>query len=309
MVSPELHLLSYKNRNRKTMVTSRNPYVGGNEGSPKLQQSVVAFVDILGYKDIVEENKNSGTSNELLKKLHNTLQTSRKYVDPDQGDKKYMMDDLSAMRAFTDNIVIGYPIRGRGDAESELVMIFNNLSYFQMIMTMNGFFVRGAIAVGELYMDDIAVFGVGFIEACEAEKSLARDPRIILTNSAKKAVEKHLKYYGAPSYSPQASYLLKDCDGQYFVNYLDTIINEPWLVLKKELLLHKKELLLHKSAIETNLKKYLSKPYVWSKYMWTANYHNYFCKELLRLDNSYLINLAEIKVHPALIVDTGERLK
>ena len=56
------------------------------------------------------------------------------------------------MRAFTDNIVIGYPIRGRGDAESELVTIFRNLSYFQMKLTMDGFFVRGAIAVGELYM-------------------------------------------------------------------------------------------------------------------------------------------------------------
>ena len=285
------------------MATSQNPYVGGNEGSPKLKQSVIAFVDILGYKDIVEENKNSGTSDELLKKLHNTLRTSRKHVDPDQGDKKYIMEDLSAMRAFTDNIVIGYPIRGRGDAESELVTIFRNLSYFQMKMTMDGFFVRGAIAVGELYMDDIVVFGVEFIEACKAEKSLARDPRIILTDSAKEAVKKHLKYYGDPSYSPQASCLLKDCDGQYFVNYLDTIINEEWYILKKELLLHKKELLLHKLAIETKLKKYLSKPYVWNKYVWTANYHNYFCKELLRLDTSYQINLDEIRVFPALIVD------
>jgi hypothetical protein len=102
------------------------------------------------------------------------------------------------------------------DAELELGLGFNQVSYFQMLMTKEGFFVRGAIAVGELYMDDIEVFGAGLMDAYEAERSLARDPRIVHAASAQHAVNRHLAYYGQGSDAPQNRELLLDNDGQYF---------------------------------------------------------------------------------------------
>jgi len=280
------------------MVAPRNPYVI-EKGSPKLQLSVVAFLDVLGYADLVRESSKSRTSDELLKKLHNVLRTSRKHIDPKQRDSTFKKDwkkDFSAFRAFTDNIVIGRPIKGRGDGEVELVETFNELSYFQMVMAMDGFFVRGAIAIGDLYMDDIAVFGPGLVEAYDAEHSLARDPRIIIAQSAREAVNQHLEYYGRHSHAPQVSCLLKDSDGQYFIHYLDTLISEGEYFFETELQRHKE-------SIETKLKQHSSRPPVWSKYIWVANYHNYFCRNHSKVAKSYMINLEDYKVTPALIVD------
>src|SRR5437879_6285601 len=114
------------------------------------------------------------------------------------------------------NIVMGWPIRS--DGEAELGSAFSALSWFQFEMVNAGYFIRGAISVGNVYLDDIAVVGGGLIEVYEGESSLARDPRIILTKSAMEAVKEHLNYYGAASgggsHAPQNRELLKDADGQ-----------------------------------------------------------------------------------------------
>lgn len=276
------------------MSKSRNPYVG--KGGPKLKHSVVAFIDILGYADLVRESRASNTDAQLLSKLHRALKQSRRHVDPRRSGsfvRKISNEDFSAFRSFTDNIVIGHPIWE--DGEIELGSVFNDLSYFQMILTMEGFFVRGAIAIGGLYMDDIAVFGPGLIEAYEAEETLARDPRIVLTKSAKDAVAQHLKYYGRGSHAPQVRDLFKDTDGQLFVNYLDTVFADDGHLFRDELMRHKR-------AIEASLTKYRHRPQVWSKYMWTANYHNYFCSLHTQIDTDCLVNLADYQPTPGLIV-------
>ena len=48
----------------------------------------------------------------------------------------------------------------------------------------HGFFMRGAISLGDAYVDDVVVYGSAFIEAHDGEVELARDPRIILCTSA-----------------------------------------------------------------------------------------------------------------------------
>jgi hypothetical protein len=279
------------------MENSRNPYIEkGN--SPTLKLSVVAFVDILGYRDLVIESAQNGTEQEFLQKLHNALSEATKSIYPHKNEllRKFLKEDNHAVRAFTDNIVIGYPIKGKGDAEVELGMIFSHLSYYQMIMIINGFFVRGGIGIGNLYMDDTVVYGQGLIDAYNAEQSLARDPRIVLNKSAKDAVEKHLEYYGRTKSAPQVSYFYKDSDGQFFLNYLDTIIPESGNV-------YKKELETHKNIIEKKLIEYENNPVLWSKYLWVANYHNFYCSQQNEINDTFMIDLDRFKLSPALIVD------
>ena len=54
------------------MNNTRNPYVKNN-GSPQLQKSVVAFVDILGFRELVKESFENGNGESLLNKLHTAL--------------------------------------------------------------------------------------------------------------------------------------------------------------------------------------------------------------------------------------------
>lgn len=277
------------------MPESRNPYID-SDGIPKLRRSVVAFIDILGYMDLVKSANSEKDSQALLGRLHNALQSARETVDPNRSEDtmpKLGDKDSSAFRAFTDNIVIGAPIRD--DGEIELDGVFDSLSYFQVCMAIEGFFVRGAIAIGDLYMDDIAVFGAGLIEAYEGESTLARDPRIVLAPSAQLAVNRHLESYGRGSHAPQNRYLLRDSDGQYFVNYLDTIIPVDGCF-------YEKELGAHKARIEEKLALLRSRPSVLAKYLWATNYHNYWCDQNSCVDGSMKIDTESFQLMPARLV-------
>jgi len=65
--------------------------------------------------------------------------------------------DWFALKAFTDNIAIGWPVRD--DAEAEFGDAFFKLGGFQFEMVLGGYFIRGAVSVGDAYVDEVAVFG------------------------------------------------------------------------------------------------------------------------------------------------------
>ena len=260
----------------KRSAADRNPFLD-DTGNPILRKSVVAFIDILGYEDLVLESEASKRPHDFLIHLRNSLSNAIRYLDENIRENGLILQPLFKkdpyrIRVFTDNIVIGYPVWN--DAEAELGRVFSLLAIFQLEMVTHGLFLRGAISVGDLFIDDTVVFGNGLIEAYRGERDKARDPRIILTDSATKAVEQHLTYYTYRSQSPQARDLFIDADGQYFLNYLDTI-----LIAEEEHGPFYEELDKHKQAVENCLNKYRSRPAIWSKYAWAANYHNYFCDQ------------------------------
>jgi hypothetical protein len=172
------------------------------------------------------------------------------------------------MRTFTDNIVIGWPILQ--DGESETGDAFLRFSAFQVEMIRHGFFTRGALTIGDIYVDDIAVFGEGLVEAYRGESTLAQHPRIILCAPLVSLVREHLRYY-EPGDAPQFRLLLEDLDGQWFIDYLDDEVFPAVDVVQEEFLS------VHEEQIELNLRRFVADPRVWSKYCWIADYHNAFC--------------------------------
>lgn len=272
---------------------NKNPYLDPS-GQPTMKKSVVVFLDILGYSDLIKYPRTDKENAQLLTHLHNALTESRRNIDPGETSFNHDEKDLYAMRSFTDNIVIGYPIRG--DAEAELGSIFIKLPYFQMDMALNGYFIRGGISIGNLYIDDLTVFGPGLIEAYEGEVNLARDPRIILTETSLAAVDEHLSYYGRRNHAPQNYSLLKDSDGQVFINYLETLISEEGGYFSDELLKHKEN-------TEIKLSHFHKNPKIWSKYFWVANYHNFFCETYLDIDKTYKINLDDFSPKPTRLIE------
>ncbi len=202
------------------------------------------------------------------------------------------MKDSYAVKAFTDNIVMGWPIHT--DGESELGSTFFQLSFFQFNLTLAGFFIRGGLSIGPLYMDDIAVFGRGLNEAYDTESRFARDPRIVLASSAEEAVTTHMRYYAEPDNSPQSRDLYRDADGKLFLNYLDSVLiaeeaNGPFY----------DELLKHKEVVESALSGHKDNPSIWSKYAWVANYHNFFCEQYPNYFNSeHMIEQSQIRLVP-----------
>ena len=158
--------------------------------------------------------------------------------------------------------------------------------------------MRGAISVGDVYIDDIVVFGNAFTEAYKGESELARDPRIVLTNSATERVKGHLKYYAENFQAPQNLQLYIDSDGQWFLNYLENLmeaVNEigpPFAELEQ-----------HKQMIEQRLSEFRSSPEFWNKYFWAANYHNFFCSQYPEhFNESHMINLEKLQLRPSRVI-------
>lgn len=271
------------------------------DGTPKLTLSVVAFIDILGYSEKMLAAEKEGKEQSFLIELHSVLSRAFSHLECDISEDNplrssgLLKKDLYKLKTFSDNIVIGYPIRE--DAESELGRIFSMLSFFQLEMVNSGFFIRGAISIGDFYADDRVVYGKALIDAYRAETQLSRDPRVILTDTSVKAVEKHITYYSNPKHSPQARDLYRDADGQVFINYLESI-----MITEQAYGPYTDELLKHKASVEKNLKKYLGNPRLWSKYSWVATYHNFFCEQYSYFNDEHRIDRGKYQMTPARIV-------
>ncbi len=279
---------------------NRNPYLVDDQ-PPALRGSVFAFIDILGYRELIQASQATGTQQETLRKLHAALLAGRQWLQDDDDVTPQLRDlftkDRYALKAFTDNIVIGWPVRD--DAESEFGDAFFRLGAFQLQLVLEGFFLRGAISVDYAYIDEIAVFGEALTEAYVGESTLSRDPRIILTASGVRAARGHLTYYSDPSRAPHVRDLLRDADGQWFLNYLQTI-----LMAEEEQGPFYEEFHRHKIAVEDKLREYKRNPPIWSKYAWVAGYHNYFCDlHSQHFGEEHRIDVGLFKIGPALIVD------
>jgi hypothetical protein len=254
-------------------------------------------MDILGYSKLVAEAREGGTMPEALEAIHRALNRSRSRMgdyDPRRGSAAPGEMDLYALKCFTDNITIGWPIRG--DAENELSSALYMLAGFQMQMIMAGLFLRGAVSVGTCYMDEFVVFGEALIDAYDGEAKAARDPRVIMTTSVVNRFKNHYDTYVYPRYN---QFLLCDADGQWFVNYLQALMSKrsPY-----------QELLAHKSMIEQKLVRYQADPTIWSKYAWVAAYHNYFCKlHRSYFSDEYRIDVEGHRGSPGTIVERGRR--
>lgn len=281
------------------MIDQRNPYLD-EATNPLLLRSVVAFIDILGYEELVLEADTSSAPYDFLAHLRDALGSAIGHLDEKLGEDgpdlvlRLGKKDRYRVRTFTDNIVIGFPVRD--DAESELGSVFWRLAFFQLSMVNQGFFLRGGISVGNLFMDERVVFGRGLIEAYRGERERARDPRIILTDSAKAAVKQHLIYYSDPASSPQARELFVDADGQYFLNYLNTI-----LLAENEQGPFYEELEKHKQSVEERLRICKDRPSLWSKYAWVAGYHNFFCDQYSYFSEEYKVDLSKLQMSPSRI--------
>ena len=72
-----------------------------NDGEgPKLKNSVVVFMDILGYREIAENAASAGTEHELLLRLHSTLEYGQKLLKGDLTPPKLGLKDYYLILAI-----------------------------------------------------------------------------------------------------------------------------------------------------------------------------------------------------------------
>ncbi|MFC3651301.1 hypothetical protein ACFONN_07085 [Dyella humi] len=235
--------------------------------NPVHKTSYCAFLDVLGFSERISASFKDGCGDELLQKFHAILQNR---IDSLKNDSN---ESLLYFKSFTDNVILAHP-RFSDDMESEFGFILWSLSEYQFEMAKHGFFIRGGLSVGDLFVDENSVYGPALIEAYSLESKIAVNPVVVLSDDAMGLVLHHCGYYAGNS-SPQEKDVLVGSDGRFFINYLmESIDDSDFPVVNWD------DLFVHKSQIELALKEYQSSPSVFAKYAWLAAYHNYFCDSI-----------------------------
>lgn len=230
-------------------------YFLDTNGEPQLILSAVLFLDLLGVRAM----NASPDVDQHLRALDRAV--SRTYRDFLRADSPWPAS------FFSDTLVLTAPVLPVGEEESAIGGLIIQAAWLQLNLIEAGFFARGGLSLGRVHHRDGLLFGPALIDAYDAESRRAIHPRIVLGSQAVKSQEDNLQFYENPSESPQAAMLLRDADGQVFINYLGLVLDDP---LEDPLV----ALTTHREAIRKRLELHRSDKPVWEKYRWTAEYHN-----------------------------------
>jgi len=254
---------------------SKNPYYV--DGKEKILDSFCIYLDILGYKKLYENFLKSNQENEMLEYITDICKSAKKHlINMNESKKNIFKSYKYQFRMFSDNFIIGCPVDNAMTSAQFFFQIFKTISIFQISFISKGIPVRGAITMGGLHVGDDFVLGQTILEAYKIESEISIYPRILISQQCLDRIDDIFKdeiYKGC---------LLKDADSNLFVNYL-YVLNR----LKPKVKFIRDVLFMHKTQIESNLYIYSADSKVWSKYIWMASYHNYYCKTFYNGDTNY----------------------
>ena len=105
-----------------------------DQENPKLINSMVCTIDILGFSQMIVDSCSKGYGNKLLNEISSLINKNKLCIIPN----KYSQGKI---KIYTDNMIVGYPIKD--DGEEELDEILDNVSEYQFNLALEGLFVRG----------------------------------------------------------------------------------------------------------------------------------------------------------------------
>jgi hypothetical protein len=134
------------------------------------EQRYCAFVDILGFRELIEKLDQGQIPFEslqlLLTKIHNPPETNAGVIAKADFRAQSISDAVALSGA--DNLV----------GMSAIIHAINRLA---VDLLAQGFFVRGAIVKDRLHHDENMVFGKALVRAYNLEATVASYPRVMVT--------------------------------------------------------------------------------------------------------------------------------
>ena len=229
---------------------------------------VVAFIDILGFKESIKKsNKNEKEYERVLKTLTELQDFFIKPKDKYEIEADEALKLDSQIMQVSDSLVISRLVEGRGGIYNML----NECAFASHILINNGYLCRGAIKVGNLYHTDKMIFGEAFIKAYLAES----EERYPIIKFDMELFEIARTYPGTPNEGNsdwEVDFIKKDCkEIMTGIYYLDYFTNYDNLFGGGEgtASMHYSDL---REIIVEGLKE--KTPSVYEKYRWAADQFN-----------------------------------
>jgi len=229
-------------------------------------ESLVAFIDILGFRELITHVSDEAQGAVIIDGLRSVLLQAKTKL----SSKWSWEVDALDVRMFSDCIYISVPAKIENcDAFFQLLELVQSNFVRQRIV------VRGAVAIGRHYSDNLLIFSEGLVRAYDIEQRIARFPRILVPGEFWHYVVTH--GYDEDIIWFKESYVWNDPeDGKAIIDYLNFMPydrrNDPN---------HKgKDLANHKAFILESVSKNASSPEVAGKYKWMARYHDSWCRSM-----------------------------
>ena len=215
----------------------------------KTSDSIVAFVDVLGAKKMIQDDVDQS-----LNIVHEIYQKSLDLYERVFKDR--VPFDISI---FSDNIVIARKIPDNNHLEAVFTTVQLMAAIVQGNFLFRGLLVRGGIAHGSFFKDDIMIWGEALTKVYSLESSAAIYPRIVVDpelvgelNIFPRGIEK------------TQFWLKQDTDGLVFVDYLqERFIKDYDLALLQEI-----------RRFDDRVIENQKNTKVIQKYLWHASYIN-----------------------------------
>ncbi len=186
--------------------------------------SCVAFIDILGFKEMVKKD-----IDKVILALRYIKLFRESYCRlPSKGYVGELQNFLPEATMFSDSIVLSHTI----DFDFDFYAFVTALAELQITLLREGITVRGGVEIGNLYHDDCFVFGDGLVSAYLLEKDTAKYPRIVVGEKLfaeverqfDKGLERRFENKGVSKnwrdYENIAlSFISTDRDGVKYINY------------------------------------------------------------------------------------------
>ena len=226
------------------------------------EESLVAFIDLLGFDQRVKSIQNRNDFFEVGKLLY-AINSTAAGLTSAQGVLKNIK-----CTAVSDSMIISVACEGDGWAVF-LLQLLHSFQY-ELIATSFRTLVRGYINPGRVYHKDGLLFGPGYTGAYKGEKIIGHAPRIVLSPDVVKVAKEAINSDPDKEQKDTAlNYLQKDeSDGNYFIDYLKPVGSQLDLPTE-QLLKERKEI---KYFIEESLIKFKSDSTVLPKYEWLKKY-------------------------------------
>jgi hypothetical protein len=228
---------------------------------PVYSDRYVAFIDILGFSQIVRHSVNLPWQTEELVRILERISNRTKPLEIDT-----MFGDDFRAQSFSDCIVLSEKATNLG-----LEHLLFAVSQLALDLLANGVLTRGAIAKGKLHHTDKIVFGPALVDAYRIESTIAAFPRILLDREThrdfKVMLETGRKTFIASGFEAE---VLHDDDGPPFLDILsrfrDLSGSIPARLLVTAEACHK--------AIQTKLDQSIYDPSIFRKLRWLTIYWN-----------------------------------
>ena len=170
----------------------------------KFEKMLVAEIDVLGIKNSLNEEY----AVDILRALHDEFSYAKE--DAESLDSEYCVIHKHHYKIFSDNIAIAVGCMGEWEIGIKLNNLANAIARLQAkLWHRHGLILRGGIAFGDCFVDDIMILGQGLVDAYKLESEISIYPRVILNPD----LNKYTNLLNKKDFE-------KDCDGFYYVDYI-----------------------------------------------------------------------------------------